>query len=155
MWVTGFGGTFDAVRQVHRHPAGKPPRQRGHDDLVDLFPAGELADRVDRGGIDDLAVGLGASLVQPGQLVLQPRRGQCSCDLVGAWDHPAIQPVAGPSIGGLGLGHRDDDIEAARSGARALGKPGRELFAAQGLVGHDEVPAHDLTPFGLVCPPRL
>ena len=58
----------DAVRQIHRHPAGQAPRQCGHDDLVYLLPAGEL-DRVDAEGVDDLAVGLRAGVAKPGQLV--------------------------------------------------------------------------------------
>jgi hypothetical protein len=147
--------TPDTVRQVHRHPARQATRQRGDDDLVDFLAAGELADRVDGVGVDDLAVGLRAGLLEPGQLLLQAPLRQGPGDLVGARDHAAVQPAAGPAVGALGLGHRGHEVEAARSGVHAFGELGRELFAAEGLVGHDEVPTHDLTPLGLVCLPRL
>jgi hypothetical protein len=62
-----LGGAPEAVRQIHRHPAGQATRERGDDDLL---PAGELADRVDGVGLDNLAVGLRAGLVEPGQLLL-------------------------------------------------------------------------------------
>jgi hypothetical protein len=42
-----------------------------NDDLVDLLPAGELTDRIDRVGVDNLAIGLRAGLLEPGQLLLQ------------------------------------------------------------------------------------
>jgi hypothetical protein len=45
------------VRQIHRHPTGQATRQRGHDDLVDLLAAGQLADRIDAEGVDDLTLG--------------------------------------------------------------------------------------------------
>jgi hypothetical protein len=61
-----LGGAPDAVGQIHRHPAGQAPRQGGDDDLVDLLAAGQLADRVDGMGVDDLAVGICAGLSQPG-----------------------------------------------------------------------------------------
>src|SRR6266511_2267565 len=146
-----FGGASDAVWEIHRHPAGEPTRQRGDDDLVDLLPAGELADRVDGDGVDDLAIGLRAAFAKPGQLVLLAPLRQGPGNLVGAWDHHPLETTAEPPIGGLGLGHRGDEIEAALSGLHAFGELRRELVTAEGLVRHDEVPTHDLTPLGFLA----
>ena len=129
------------MRQVGDHPAGQSTWQCRDDDLVHLLALGELADRLDRRGLDDLVLRFGARLVQPRQLTSQPSLGQRGGELVGVGDEPLDRPAA-PVVVALGLGDGNREEEAAGSGPQALVQLLRELFATECLVGHDEIPAH-------------
>jgi hypothetical protein len=153
-WVTGRA----VVRRMRwgRSIAIQRDRRRGRVDTMISSTSSRLASLriASMGwGVDDLAVGVRAGLTQPVQLLLQPPLGKSPGDLVGAGDHPAVERAGGPLVGGLGLGDRSHEVEAAWSGPHALGQLGRELVAAEGLVGHDEIASHWSHPLGFIRPP--
>ena len=122
MWVTG--SLVARLTRCGRSIVIQRDRRRGSVETMISSTSSRLASlRIasTRSGINDLAVSLRAGLAKPGQLLLQPPLGQGPGDLVGAWDHPPIEPAAGPPIGGLGLGHRSYQIEAAGPGVHGFG----------------------------------
>jgi hypothetical protein len=130
----------DSVMEVHVEPSGHPSGQGGKNDLVEALFGYDRADGFERVWRSDLAVGLGADVVQHRQLSFEP--------LLGVYDGVALVldlsdvGIEDGVVEILGVGGGDQHVKLTRSGRHALMDRVHEFLAAQCLIGHDQVAPH-------------